>query len=206
VRLNVAGGSRHEPVVKGAAYMRKLFSFNMITLDGFFEGPNQDISWHNVDEEFNDFAIEQSRTGDTLVFGRVTYQLMASYWPTPDAIKNDPIVADYMNRVSKIVVSRTLEKAEWNNTRLIKDHVAEEITKLKQQPGRDIAVFGSANLLSTLMQLDLVDEHRIMVNPVILGNGNPLFIKAKDKQNLKLIKTRMFGNGNVLLCYQPDRK
>ena len=186
--------------------MRKLFSFNMVTLDGFFEGPNQDISWHNVDEEFNKFAIEQTSTGDTLVFGRVTYQVMASYWPTPDAIKNDPIIADYMNRVPKIVVSRTLEKAEWNNTRLIKDHVAEEITKLKQQPGKDIAVFGSANLLSTLMQSDLVDEHRIMVNPVILGNGNPLFTRAKDKQKLKLIKTRMFGNGNVLLCYQPDRK
>ena len=186
--------------------MRKLFSFNMVTLDGFFEGPNQDISWHNVDAEFNEFAIEQTGTGDTLVFGRVTYQLMASYWPTPDAIKDDPVVADYMNRVPKIVVSRTLEKAEWNNTRLIKNHVAEEITKLKQQPGKDIAVFGSANLLSTLMQLDLVDEHRIMVNPVILGNGNPLFAKSKDKQNLKLIKTRVFGNGNVLLCYQPDRK
>ena len=186
--------------------MRKLFSFNMITLDGFFEGPDQDISWHNVDKEFNKFAIEQTSTGDTLVFGHVTYQVMASYWPTPDAIKNDPIIADYMNRVPKIVVSRTLEKAEWNNARLIKDHVAEEITRLKQQPGKDIGVFGSANLLSTLMRLDLVDEHRIMVNPVILGSGNPLFIKAKGKQNLKLITTRVFGNGNVLLCYQPDRK
>ena len=111
-----------------------------------------------------------------------------------------------MNRVPKIVFSRTLEKAEWNNTRLIKDHVAEEILKLKQQPGRDLALFGSANLMSTLMQLDLIDEHRIMVNPVILGSGNPLFKRTKDKLNLKLIKTRTFGNGNVLLCYQPDRK
>jgi len=186
--------------------MRKLFSFNMVTLDGFFEGPNQDISWHNVDAEFNEFAIEQTSTGDTLVFGRVTYQLMASYWPTPDAIKDDPVVADYMNRVPKVVVSRTLKKAEWNNTRLIKDHVAEEITKLKQQPGKDIAVFGSANLLSTLMQLDLVDEHRIMVNPVILGNGNPLFKRTENKLGLKLVRTRTFGNGNVLLCYQPDRE
>jgi dihydrofolate reductase len=165
--------------------MRKLISFNLITLDSFFEGANQDISWHNVDAEFNEFAVEQSRSGDTLLFGRVTYQLMASYWPTPDAIKNDPIVADYMNRTPKIVVSRTLEKAEWNNTQVVKDHVAEEITKLKQQRGKDIAVFGSANLLSTLMQLDLVDEHRIMVNPVILGNGTPLFKKTKDKQEIK---------------------
>ncbi len=186
--------------------MRKLFSFNMVTLDGFFEGPNREIDWHNVDAEFNEFAIEQTGTVDVLLFGRVTYQMMASYWPTPSAIANDPIVAGQMNRVPKIVFSRTLEKAEWNNTRLIKDHIAEEILKLKQQPGKDLALFGSANLMSTLMQLDLIDEHRVMVNPVILGNGNPLFKRTKDKLNLKLVKTRTFGNGNVLLCYEPVRK
>ena len=91
--------------------MRKLFSFNMVTLDGYFEGPNHEIDWHNVDGEFNEFAIEQTGAVDMLLFGRVTYQLMASYWPTPDAIKNDPIVADLMNRLPKIVFSRTLEKA-----------------------------------------------------------------------------------------------
>jgi dihydrofolate reductase len=178
----------------------------MVTVDGFFEGSNHELDWHNVDGEFNEFAIEQTGKVDVLLFGRVTYQMMASYWPTPSAIANDPIVAGQMNRVPKIVFSRTLEKAEWNNTRLIKDHIAEEILKLKQQPGKDLALFGSANLMSTLMQLDLIDEHRIMVNPVILGSGNPLFKKTKDKLNLKLIKTRTFGNGNVLLCYQPVRK
>jgi dihydrofolate reductase len=183
--------------------MRKLYMFNMVTLDGFFEGPNQDINWHNVDDEFNKFAIAQLNELDTLVFGRITYQVMASYWPTPDAIKNDPVVAGHMNRTPKIVVSRTLQKADWNNTRLVKDHVTEEIAKLKQQPGKDIAVFGSANLLSTLIQANLVDEHRIMVNPVILGKGTPLFKSSKDKLDLKLVKTRTFGNGNVLLCYQP---
>ena len=186
--------------------MRKLFSFNMVTLDGFFEGSNHEIDWHNVDGEFNEFAIEQTGTVDVLLFGRVTYQMMASYWPTPSAIANDPVVAGQMNRVPKIVFSRTLEKAEWNNTRLIRDGIAEEILKLKQQPGKDLALFGSADLLSTLMQLDLIDEHRIMVNPVVLGSGNPLFKRTKDRLNLKLIKTRTFGNGNVLLCYQPDRK
>jgi len=186
--------------------MRKLFSFNMVTLDGYFEGPNHEIDWHNVDGEFNEFAIEQTGAVDMLLFGRVTYQLMASYWPTPDAIKNDPIVADLMNRLPKIVFSRTLEKAEWNNTRLIKDHIAEEILKLKQQPGKELALFGSAHLMSTLTQLDLIDEHRIMVNPVILGGGNPLFKRTNDTLSLKLVKTRVFGNGNVLLCYQPDRK
>ena len=143
---------------------------------------------------------------DVLLFGRVTYQMMASYWPTPAVIANDPIVAGQMNRVSKIVFSRTLEKAEWNNTRLVKDHIAQEILNLKQQPGKDLALFGSANLMSTLMQLDLIDEHRIMVNPVILGSGNPLFKWTRDKLNLKLIKSRTFGNGNVLLCYEPVRK
>ena len=186
--------------------MRKLFSFNMVTLDGFFEGPHQDISWHHVDQEFNEFAITQLGEVDTLLFGRVTYQMMASYWPTPAAIADDPIVAGQMNRMPKIVVSRTLEKADWNNTRLIKDHVAEEILKLKQQPGNDLALFGSANLMSTLMQLDLIDEHRIMVNPIILGSGTPLFKRSSYKLSLKLVKTRIFGNGNVLLCYQPGRK
>ena len=186
--------------------MRKLYAFNMVTLDGFFEGPNHDINWHYVDGEFNDFAIDQLNSTDTLIFGRVTYQMMASYWPTPDGIKDDPTVADFMNRTPKIVVSRTLHKADWNNTRLIKDHVVDEIAKLKQQPGKDIAVFGSANLLSTLMQANLVDEHRVIVNPVILGKGTPLFKNSQNKLDLKLVKTRIFGNGNVLLCYQLDKK
>ena len=183
--------------------MRKLFAFNMVTLDGFFEGPNQDISWHHVDDEFNQFAIEQLGKVDTILFGRVTYELMASYWPTLAATTDDPIVADLMNRVPKIVFSRTLQKAEWNNTRLIKDQIAEEIATLKQQPGKDIAVFGSANLLSSLIQMGLVDEHRIIVNPVVLGKGSPLFQGIAEQLELKLTSTRIFGSGNVLLAYQP---
>ncbi len=185
--------------------MRKLFSFNMVTLDGFFEGPNQDIGWHHVDEEFNQFAIEQTSSVDTILFGRVTYEGMASYWPTSAAITDDPVIADLMNRLPKIVFSRTLQKAEWNNTRLIKDHIAEEITKLKQQPGKDLAIFGSANLLSTLVQMDLVDEHRIMVNPVVLGSGTPLFQGVNEPIELKLLKTKAFDSGNVLLYYQPAK-
>ena len=185
--------------------MRKLFAFNMVTLDGFFEGPNQDIGWHNVDEEFNRFAIEQTNTVGAILFGRVTYQGMASYWPTPAAQSNDPEVANLMNTLSKVVFSRTLQKAEWNNTRLIKDNVAEEILKMKQEPGNDLAVFGSANLLSSLMQMDLVDEHRVMVNPVLIGSGTPLFRNIAQKVNLKLVKTRTFKSGNVLLYYQPDK-
>jgi dihydrofolate reductase len=185
--------------------MRKLFSFNMVTIDGFFAGLNNEIDWHHVDSEFNEFAIEQSSSNavDTILFGRVTYQLMASYWPTPAALADDPIVASMMNRSPKIVFSRTLEKAEWNNTRLIKDHIAEEITKLKQQPGKDLALFGSANLMSTLVQMDLIDEHRIMVNPIILGKGKPLFPGVRAPLKLKLVNTRAFRNGNILLYYQP---
>ena len=183
--------------------MRKLFSFNLITLDGFFEGPQQDIGWHNVDEEFNEFAVEQLSTIGVILFGRVTYQGMASFWPTPFAIENDPVVAELMNSFPKVVISRTLDKAEWNNTRLVKAQVAEEITKLKQQPGKDLAIFGSANLTATLMHLGLVDELRIMVNPVILGQGTPLFKGVTEKVDLKLINTRVFRNGNVLLYYQP---
>ena len=185
--------------------MRKLFAFNLISLDGFFEGPDQDINWHMVDEEFNEFAIEQTSAVGALLFGRVTYQLMESYWPTADALKNDPVIAGIMNSVPKLVFSRSLEQTEWNNTRLIKDNITEEILNLKKQPGKDIAVFGSANLLSTLMQLDLVDEHRVMVNPVLLGKGNSLFKSMDEKINLRLLKTRTFHSGNVLLYYERVR-
>ena len=185
--------------------MRNLFAFNLISLDGFFEGPDQDIDWHNVDEEFNEFAIEQTSAVGALLFGRVTYQLMESYWPTEDALKNDPVIAGIMNNVPKLVFSRTLEKAEWNNTRIVKENIEEEILNLKTQPGKDLAVFGSANLLSTLVQLDLVDEHRVMVNPVLLGKGTPLFKGMDENINLRLLKTRTFHSGNVLLYYEPVR-
>lgn len=177
----------------------------MVSLDGFFEAPNRDITWHLVDDEFNQFAIEQTSSVDTLLFGRVTYELMASYWPTSAAITDDPIIADLMNSLPKIVFSRTLQKAEWHNTRLVKDHIAEEITQLKEQPGKDLAIFGSANLLSSLIQMDLVDEHRIMVNPVVLGRGTPLFQGITERLELRLLKTRPFASGNVLLYYQPSR-
>ncbi len=183
--------------------MRKLFAFNLVSLDGFFEGPRQELDWHHVDDEFQAFAIEQTSAVDALLFGRGTYQMMAGFWPRPEAIAADPVVAGLMNRLPKVVFSTTLDKAEWNNTRLVKDHVAEEILKLKQQPGKDLALFGSANLLAALMQWDLVDEHRLLVNPVILGTGQPLFKPAPGRLNLKLVRSRTFGNGNVLLCYQP---
>jgi dihydrofolate reductase len=186
--------------------MRKLVSFNMITLDGFFEGPRHDIAWHNVDEEFGQFAAEQTGTFGALLFGRATYQLMANYWPTPEAIQNDPIVADLMNRLPKVVFSRTLSQAEWNNTRLVAQNIPEHIQEMKRQDGKDLALFGSANLMATLMQFDLIDEYRLMLNPIVLGQGTRLFQAMHNKLKLNLISTKAFRNGNVLLTYRPEQK
>ncbi|HLO31023.1 MAG TPA: dihydrofolate reductase family protein [Anaerolineales bacterium] len=183
--------------------MRKVFLFNMVTLDGFFEGPNQDISWHNVDEEFNEFAIHQLNEVDTLLFGRVTYQGMASYWPTEFARKNDPEVAELMNNMPKIVFSKTLDGADWNNSRLVKENVVEEVLKLKQQPGKDIAIFGSSGLAVTLAEQGLIDEYRIIVNPVFLGHGTPLLKGIENRLDLRLLDATIFKSGNVLLYYGP---
>ena len=186
--------------------MSNIILFNMITLDGFFEGPKRDINWHHVDDEFNDFAIEQMNTADGLIFGRVTYQLMESYWPTPSAIADDPSVANKMNSIPKIVFSRTLKKAEWNNTRLVNGEAAQEIQKLKQQPGRDWFIFGSADLASSLSSRGLIDEYRVIVNPIVLGSGTPLFKSQEEPLSLKLTQSRIFRNGNVLLYYRPEGK
>ena len=186
--------------------MRKLFVFNLVTLDGYFEGPKRDISWHNVDAEFNEYAVAMLASVDMLLFGRVTYDPMASYWPTPDAVKNDPIVAEKMNSLSKIVFSRTLNRPGWNNTRLVKDNIEEEIKNMKKQPGKDMALLGSGSIMSGFTQRGLIDEYRIMVNPVVLGDGKPMFKGIRDRLKLELIQTRTFHNGNVLLYYQPAGK
>ncbi len=183
--------------------MSKVILFNLMTLDGFFAGPGGDIGWHNVDEEFNEFAIEQLNTVGTLIFGRVTYQMMASYWPTPEAITGDPIVAGKMNELSKIVFSKTLERADWSNTRLVKGDAVQEVRQLRSQPGKDLYIFGSANLAAALMHAGLIDEYRVIVNPVILGNGQPLFPCVDHQVNLRLLNVRTFRNGNVLLYYAP---
>jgi dihydrofolate reductase len=186
--------------------MRKLFVFNLVSLDGYFEGPGKDISWHNVDAEFNEYAVDMLNSKDILLFGRVTYDLMAGYWPTPEAIKNDPVVAEKMNSLSKIVFSRTLNKVAWSNTRLVKENIEEEIMELKTQPGKDMALLGSGSIMTQFAQRGLIDEYRIMVNPVVLGDGTPLFKGVKDRLKLKLVNTRTFRNGNVLLYYQPAGK
>lgn len=187
--------------------VRKIFFFMLISIDGFFEGPDHDLSWHNTDDEFQEFAIEQTSNLGAILFGRRTYEMMAYFWPSEEARKTDPIVAGLMNNTPKIVFSRTLAKVGeteyWKNVRLIKDSVEDEIKKLKQDEGKDMAIFGSNNLMVSLAEMGLIDEFRILVNPIAIGKGTPLFTGIKEKFNLKLIKIREFKNGNVLLSYQP---
>jgi len=186
--------------------MGKLIVFNFITLNGFYKGIDNDIAWHRHGQEENEFAAgNMEGIAPTLIFGRKTYEMMAGYWPTPMAYNNNPDVARGMNRVNKIVFSRTLKKAEWNNTRLIKNDLVSEVKKLKKEAGKNFTVLGSGNLSDQLAEHGLVDEYQIMVDPVIIGNGESLFKSVTHTQNLKLINTRTFKSGVVLLCYEPVR-
>lgn len=183
---------------------RTLFAFENTSLNGFFEGPLHDISWHNVDEEFNEFAADQLDEIGCLLLGRVTYEMMASHWP--NATEDDPIIAERMNSIPKVVVSKTLETTDWNNTTLIREDAIEEIRKLKRVHGDGlaIAIFGSSNLTVSLLAAGLVDELRIMVNPVLLGEGISLFTGLTEHVELALLGTRTFESGNVLLSYRTE--
>lgn len=178
--------------------MRKLISFVTCTLDGYYEGPQQEFDWPVVDDDFNRFSVEQLDSIDALVLGRVTYEGFAAYW---SAAQDDPEIASRMNAIPKIVVSRTLDKAGWTNTRLVRDPAA--LGPLKQEPGRDLAIFGSSNLTVELLRLGLVDELRLMVNPVVLGAGKSVFHGASPRVGLRLATVRTFASGNLLLTYQP---
>jgi dihydrofolate reductase len=138
-----------------------------------------------------------------LLFGRITYELMAGYWPTPAAAKAYPAVAEGMNNLPKVVFSRTLDKASWQQTTLVKGDLAGEVRKMKKEPGEHIAILGSGSIVSQLAQEGLIDEYQVVINPVVLGKGRTMFDGIKGKLTLKLTKTRTFGNGNVLLCYEP---
>jgi dihydrofolate reductase len=174
----------------------------MITADGYHADPDDGLAWHHVDHDFNRFAMTQLRDAGTLVFGRVTYEAMAAYWPTPVAHEAHPDVADAMNATPKVVVSRTITDVTWPGTQVISTDVEKELAKLKEQPGRDIVIQGSSTLTASLLPTGLIDELRIMVNPIILGRGKPLFAGARTT-DLTLLKTEQFTSGNVLLCYQP---
>jgi len=172
--------------------MRKLIVFNHVSLDGYF-----------TDAEWNAFVAGNAGGGGTLVFGRVTYELMVGFWPAPLAAENMPDVAERMNNLPKVVFSRTLEEASWNNTKLVKDDMAGEIRKLKKEAGENMVIFGSGSIVSQLAQEGLIDEYQIVVDPVALGKGRTMFDGINEKLPLKLKTARTFGNGNVLLCYEP---
>jgi dihydrofolate reductase len=186
--------------------VRKLIVFNHVTLDGYFTDRNGDMSWaHNKDDaELNAFVAENASGGGQLLFGRITYELMASYWPTLIALKNDPVVAEGMNRMSKIVFSRTLDRVSWSNTKLVKGDLASEVRTMKSEPGSGMAILGSGSIVSQLAPEGLIDEYQVVVNPIVLGKGRTMFGDVEARLNLKLTRTRTFGSGKVYLCYEPD--
>jgi dihydrofolate reductase len=186
--------------------MRKIIASLYVSLDGFFAGPNGELDWFAWDEETAKYSKDLLKAIDTIIFGRVTYELMAGYWPTANPATEDPVIIDAMNNVPKIVFSKTLEKVAWNNAKLAKGNIAEVVAALKQQPGKDVVIYGSGSIIATLTQLGLIDEYLIFVNPIVLGSGKPLFKGLKDRFDLKLQKTQLFKNGVVLLDYLPVEK
>lgn len=181
--------------------MRKVIASEMVTLDGLFAGPNGEIDWFSWNEEMARYAIDLISSVDTLLFGRVTYELMAGYWPSASPPAEDPIIIDRMNNLRKIVFSKKLEKAEWKNTELNKEIVAAEVSGMKSQPGKNMVIYGSGTIVTAFMNLGLIDEYHLLVNPVVLGRGKPLFKDLKDMHKLKLVRTKTFSNGVVVLQY-----
>jgi dihydrofolate reductase len=189
--------------------MRKISVFNHVTVDGFFAGPHGEIDWFKLikkDDEWEKYTHWQSKSGNTLMFGYTTYEMMKSYWPTPDAIKNDPEMAKVINNSPKIVFSKTLQSVEegpnWKNITLLHEIKPEEILKLKEE--EDMTILGSGTIVQQFANLNLIDEYALVVVPIILGAGKPLFKDVKN-MNLKLLEARAFKNGIVLLRYQPMR-
>lgn len=186
--------------------MRRLIMFNNVSLDGYFADARGDMSWAHkdpADREWNEFTAGNASGQGTLVFGRVTYEMMAGFWPTPMAKQMMPEVAAGMNRMPKIVFSRTLSQVSWENTRLMKGDLVAEMRRLKKSSDRDLVILGSGSLVAQLAPEGLIDEFQIVVAPLALGGGRTLFDGVKSKLSLKLTKTRVFANGSVLLAYTP---
>jgi len=184
--------------------MRKIVLMMSVSVDGFIEGPNREIDWHMVDDELHRHVNDELRAMGAFLSGRVTHELMAGFWPTADSdpSSTEPMVefAGIWREKPKIVFSRTLQRADWNTT-ILRDVVPEEILALKARPGGDMAL-GGADLAAAFMRHDLIDEYRLYVHPVVIGRGKPLFHPSDARVQLRLIETRTFGNGVVLLRYQ----
>jgi dihydrofolate reductase len=185
--------------------MRKLVLFMHVSLDGFAADVNSGLEWVAYDSELQQYADGIVSTVGAPVYGRVTYELMAGYWPgvlnDPNASERNKAHAQWVDQATKIVFSKTMKKAEWNNTIVINDNIAEEINKLKQQPGKDLVIFGSPGLAHSFMELDLIDEYQLTLGPVLLGSGIPAYDSIKNKTNLKLVKATPLKSGVIGLHY-----
>ena len=181
--------------------MAKLSVFNFLTLNGFYKGEGGDISWHNFGSDEQEMSDQLSNAGNTLLFGRVTYEMMAQYWSSKAALQNDPVTAKGMNSAKKYVFSRTLRKAEWQNTFLIQDDLIGEVRKLKTTSDANLTLLGSGQILTQLADAGLVDEFSFMINPLAIGQGAPIFGGLSKKLVLKLTSTRVMKSGNVILNY-----
>ncbi len=186
--------------------MRKLIVFNQVSLDGYFTGPNGDLGWahkNSNDAERNEFVASNAEGDSTLLFGRVTYDMMVSYWPTPMAAQNDPVIAKEMNKRPKVVFSKTLEISPWNNTTIVHDAVS-HVREMKTKSGSVLVILGSGTIVSQLSTEGLIDEYQVVVNPIVLGGGRTMFEGVDKPLDLKLASTRSFRNGNTLLTYERE--
>lgn len=182
--------------------MAKLTAYNFTTLNGYFQDETGTTNWHKHGQEESEYAASSMESGSNiLVFGRVTYEMMASFWPTPQALENMPDVAKGMNSTEKMVFSKTLKKAEWNNTTLVNSDMIEEIRKRKAGK-KNMTILGSGSIITQCAEAGLIDEYEIMIDPVALGNGTPMFNGMKRQLDLKLVATRTFKSGIVLLSYK----
>jgi dihydrofolate reductase len=189
--------------------MRRVIASMNVTLDDYMSGTNGELDWHFPlwNEEMAAYAFEELSGADTIILGRITYQAMASYWPgaatREGCTRNDIAFANLMNDRSKIVFSRTLKKASWKNTKLVSGNIVKEITTLKQQRGGDMIVYGSGSIVTTLIQAGLVDEYQVWVHPVVIGSGVPFFKDMRSRLELKLLRTKRFASGVIILYYEP---
>lgn len=190
--------------------MRKIIVTMWVSLDGYIAGPNGEMDWIMVNDEMGKYESNFIKAADTLILGRATYESFAGSWPhvpeNPSADEGEKEYARLLNSMRKIVFSKTLDKVEWNNSTLMREVSAQEIKKLKQEPGKDIVIYGSASIIQTFTNLGLIDEYQLLVHPIVLGGGKPLFKNIMNKNKLKLINTRTFSTGVVGLYYQPGQE
>ena len=184
--------------------MRKLRSYTSISLDGFFTDARNDMSWaHKRDDEWNAFASSNAGGHAALMFGRVTYEQMKVFWPTPQAAQMMPEVAKGMNAMRKYVVSRTLDASDWQNTTVLKGDLVAQVQALKATDGPDLVILGSGSVVSQLTEARLIDEYQLVLTAVVLGKGRTPFQTLSDPRTFTLTKTKSFKNGNVVLWYEP---